>query len=138
MSADEKTADPRFVLNPDLSDVARRRDATLVTHCSPGVTTSRAPRILRLSDGRELWIPADVFFGGDVPGWLANTWSSATETIERTGRSGPPTVMEDHRGDIDATLASLRTGACGCADSGAAGSLAGVVAALAGLRRRRR
>lgn len=141
ISADEMTLDPQFVTNPDLPAVSNQHNATLVTECGNRAHTfAKAPKKLVLSDGRELYLPADVVNGttpyADYAGEVAAT---ASDRIEQTGASGAPTVMVDNRAAIDAALDALNAQrGCGCDTQGGPAGLGGVVAGLLIALRRRR
>lgn len=142
VSPDEMTVDPLFVLNPDMPDVPRTRDATLVTHCAPAVSRGNANRSLELADGRSLWMPAEIVFASneDRAAWLADNTGPAAQTVEQTFRSGDAALTLDQTAALDEALQDTRAMVrCGCATGGepAGGALA-FSALLLGLVRRRR
>lgn len=151
ISADEMTLDPRFVVNPDLGDVAAARQAEVVTECSRSVDVADAPRRLELPDGRTMPLPSTSFTQRDDYAWerwAAEVLDLPVETIEQTGRAGAPVLMSDHGPEIADAIDQMsdRLGVasgCACATAGpegrrrTQGGLAMALLALVGLLRRR-
>jgi hypothetical protein len=137
MGPEEMSADPTFVLNPDLALVDRVRRATLVRDCGTRRYLHRdAPRWLELEDGRRARVPP----GTGTTGLLeleAAVAPWAAEVVERTGRTGQPVVLTSNTDAIAAALEELEVAqGCGCTTRTGGGWWI-LPALLVGLRRRR-
>ncbi|HMV65543.1 MAG TPA: DUF2330 domain-containing protein [Myxococcota bacterium] len=140
-SPDEMTVDPRFVINPDMPDVAQTRAATIQSGDCDGDGLER----LTLPGGDVVHIPVDVLSRGEAMSYLSAFADLPALRIESTGRSGDPVVVSDASADIQAAIGQLDPPAaiiddpkvaCSCDAGHASGAPLGLLLAL-GLRRRR-
>ncbi len=127
MDADEMTADPTFLFNTGLPDVARERIATAVLECGDGLDYFEAPIRLELADGRV------VRFGG---GWNEAYQSGAVDAgeagpaalfVEQLAAEGTGAIIEDHRGGLRRCIGDCAgTGGLPVGGSAGGGDTAGV------------
>ncbi|MGC6492553.1 MAG: DUF2330 domain-containing protein [Myxococcota bacterium] len=143
MSAEEMDADPLFVLNPDMPDVAQVRTARIVTECSPAYFEFEAPRRLELPDGTFMYLPPSAGTG-DFEGFTADLGDVGTINalfIEDTTSAGAPAVLTDRSADLDAALelhnATYGPNGCGGCQQSSPGPMGWLLLPLLGLLRRR-
>ncbi len=144
VSPDEMTADPLFVLNPDMADVEQIRTAVLVTECDKRTYVGDAPRRFELSDGRFVRVPStNEGFNWDT--YLESLTSYAAEQVQDAGRSGEPSTISDRRAEINFALAALNAeveaeiaaAGCGCSTVSPTGGAFLMLPGLLWLARRR-
>lgn len=140
----EMTVDPSFVANPEMGDVAQVHEAELLVQCN-GRLYDRSPRVIVLSDGREIVLPSfaemEALGQSDAEFLAESDLGAAAEQIERTGPTGAPSLVQDNLPGIlsalDAHNAAMRGGCNGGCDAGGGGVWIAVIGASLMVRRRR-
>jgi hypothetical protein len=99
LSPAEMTTDPAFGFNPDLGDVSNLHNATIDVYCSNNSDPYTSPRVVTLSDGRQVVYTAD--FG---PAQWANVDMPASSLIEILGEEGQAEIETDNRAQINAAI----------------------------------
>ncbi len=161
MSADEMTADPMFVINPDMTDeVSNNHNAKMIIDCGDGGNYTDATRWIELQDGTTVNVPPDSWYTANGVGydtWPAGEGQPAAASIEDTSGSGQPTPVADNNDAIARSLGEYNTwvdglngnvggptdpmpvtGCAGCDGSGGTPGLAGAMVGLLAIAGRRR